>query len=365
MNYIKLFISLCFTVTTLYGANLVTTILAPTSDGQIIIELYNSEETFKQLTAPIQKHIFPMTQSETYTLSNIPEGTYAFIIYLDSNKNTLLDRSTLGIPKESIVFSNNYKPKGPPQFKQASITLTDTTDYKTTAILTKKQSTSSLGIGGIVIGQTSPYTGTPYSITRFFPTLTYISDTVKWFGPFLFIDLLNYTNTSISGALIARFGTYKEQESTALHHLGDRKTSLMSGISIKTKLPLNTSIQSTFTHDVTNVHNGSLIKVTLNKSTSYKSFTTQWGLDIEWISKSLANYEFGVPSSKTTSTRPSYELPHITTITPSLSNRWFISKNWMYFSTVGLTFLPSQVYNSPIVNKRTVVSYTLGINSLF
>ena len=52
---------------------------------------------------------------------DIPDGTYAIGIFIDTNYNNKMDRNFLGIPKEQYGFSNNAKGSfGPPSFKDAS-----------------------------------------------------------------------------------------------------------------------------------------------------------------------------------------------------------------------------------------------------
>ena len=365
IKYITLFIILASIRLTIHGADITTTVSTPTTNGQIIIELYNAVDSFRSLQSPIKKQIFPISPLNTYTLANIPEGDYAFIIYLDSNKNEILDRNSIGIPKEAIVFSNDYRPKEPPRFEKAMVSITDDSPFTVSAQLNPKKRFTALGGGFIFMGQSSPYEGTEYSIRRFFPVITYIGEKVQWFGPFLNISLMTYKNTSISGTFMARFGAYEENESPLLNGLGDRKTALMGGFSTRTKLPLNITLKNTFRHDLTHIHNGSTFSSSLVKTILYKSFMTTLDVELEWLSSDIANYEFGVPTSKATGHRPGYTLDSIVTITPSLSTRFPISKKWMSFNTCSLQYLSTQVTHSPIVNQNILLRYMMGLSYQF
>ena len=57
---------------------------------------------------------------------DIPDGTYAIGIFIDTNDNNKMDKNFLGIPKEQYGFSNNAKARfGPPSFEDASFILKD------------------------------------------------------------------------------------------------------------------------------------------------------------------------------------------------------------------------------------------------
>ena len=63
------------------------------------------------------------TGSATYSFE-LPNGTYAIGIFVDTNYNNEMDRNFFGVPKEQYGFSNDAKGSfGPPSFKDASFTV--------------------------------------------------------------------------------------------------------------------------------------------------------------------------------------------------------------------------------------------------
>ena len=44
------------------------------------------------------------------TVTDLPYGKYAIMVFQDMNGNKKLDKNFLGIPTEPFAFSNNYKP---------------------------------------------------------------------------------------------------------------------------------------------------------------------------------------------------------------------------------------------------------------
>ena len=64
------------------------------------------------------------TGTATYSFE-LPNGTYAIGIFVDTNYNNEMDRNFFGVPKEQYGFSNDAKGSfGPPSFKEASFTVT-------------------------------------------------------------------------------------------------------------------------------------------------------------------------------------------------------------------------------------------------
>ena len=63
------------------------------------------------------------TGTATYTFE-LPNGTYAIGIFVDTNYNNEIDRNFFGLPNEQYGFSNDAKGSfGPPSFKDASFTV--------------------------------------------------------------------------------------------------------------------------------------------------------------------------------------------------------------------------------------------------
>ena len=62
-----------------------------------------------------------LRKNPTIKLTQVKEGTYAFVAFIDENNNGVMDKNRLGIPKEPIGFSvSKMGLFGPPSFKKAS-----------------------------------------------------------------------------------------------------------------------------------------------------------------------------------------------------------------------------------------------------
>ena len=63
-------------------------------------------------------------KSQNYNFDDLPEGEYALAIYQDENRNKILDKNLLGIPKEIYGFSNNARRSfSAPSFQEAKFKL--------------------------------------------------------------------------------------------------------------------------------------------------------------------------------------------------------------------------------------------------
>ena len=94
----------------------------PNSDGNIMVALYDSSDYFLKM-----EHVFKTDGAHAHqgttrvTMENIPDGEYAIAVFHDANGNDELDTNWLGIPKETVGFSNaKMKMFGPPNFKECS-----------------------------------------------------------------------------------------------------------------------------------------------------------------------------------------------------------------------------------------------------
>lgn len=102
---------------------------ARNANGVVRIALFQSAEGFpgdasKALRTQPAK-IDPQTLTAQVVFSELPQGTYAVIIFHDENGNGKLDKNLVGIPKEGYGASNNpAKKMRPPTFDEAKFSLT-------------------------------------------------------------------------------------------------------------------------------------------------------------------------------------------------------------------------------------------------
>ena len=90
-------------------------------DGQLVIRVFNdSQADAFPGGEPLREEKIPSSKGEvTYTLKDLPEGTYAIGVYQDQNSNNDLDKNFIGAPKEPTA-NTGKKVMLKPNFKDSS-----------------------------------------------------------------------------------------------------------------------------------------------------------------------------------------------------------------------------------------------------
>ena len=92
--------------------------------GYIDIKIYDSKDSFLKEDEAVEAVRKKVNKGKVVVpLTKIHEGEIAIVIYHDEDGDGELKTGLFWRPKEGFAFSNNYKPKGPPKFKKATIIL--------------------------------------------------------------------------------------------------------------------------------------------------------------------------------------------------------------------------------------------------
>ena len=95
--------------------------------GSLRIGLFDNERDFPK-KAVVGKVIAVTADSLTVVFTDLKPASYAVSVIHDENSNGKLDTNILGIPKEGFAFGNNAMGMfGPPSFKNAQVTISNTT----------------------------------------------------------------------------------------------------------------------------------------------------------------------------------------------------------------------------------------------
>lgn len=128
---VKLVFVFIFSVTTFFAtaqtSDLVVKVtnLEVIEDSKIMVALYNSEDSFFD-SEQIYRKLEVAVDSNTvfFTISDLPEGTYALTMFHDEDNDDEMDRKWYGPPKEGYAFSNNFTSNiRPARFNDASFEL--------------------------------------------------------------------------------------------------------------------------------------------------------------------------------------------------------------------------------------------------
>lgn len=115
-----------FTSTALAADLTVTISSVEKSEGEILLAIYDSEETFRK-TESIATSKAAKKGDMVFTFPDLIAGTYAVMVFHDCNSNGELDTNLLGIPKEPWGGSLQGKSVfGAPGWSDVKFELTDT-----------------------------------------------------------------------------------------------------------------------------------------------------------------------------------------------------------------------------------------------
>ncbi|MFH1112689.1 MAG: DUF2141 domain-containing protein [Pseudomonadota bacterium] len=92
-------------------------------NGRASVVLYNGPEAFPKQADKAQQIVRSSIKDKKAqtVFTNIPFGTYAFVVLHDENGNGKMDYNALGMPQEGYAFSNNAQGVlGPPDYKDAA-----------------------------------------------------------------------------------------------------------------------------------------------------------------------------------------------------------------------------------------------------
>lgn len=357
---------LFFCLSVAHGADLSVSVSGAPERGTLVMQVYNSPSAFGDFRDPVVEVREPVQANTVYLLQDVPAGEIAVLVYVDENDNGLIDKNFIGIPKEPLGISNNYRPKGPPSFGRAKINVADndTTDidieiYK---VLGER---GRIGVGVGVIGRSSPYVGSDTTVLNPIPAITYNGERLQWLGPNVQYGILGTGRWRLAASASYRIGVYEEDDSPALSGMGDRDSTLMGGIGLRYELPGGVNLSMQYEHDVLDKIGGGSATARISKG-----FQAGWlrlvpQLQVNWLSDELTNYDFGVTARAATPARPEYNTGSSVSYELGFGTFIELTEEWRVVVNVAAEFLPDRITDSPIVADDHVIKGFAAITYVF
>ena len=338
---------------------------APES-GIVIFRVFNSANTFGDLRDPIREVRFPLDGRDLYSISDLPVGEIALIVHFDENENGVIDKNFIGIPREAIGFSNDYRPKGPPSFKRAAFPLSEDEVPEFDVRLDKPLGDRGrIGAGVGIIARSSPYKDYNGSVTQVIPAITYTGNRLQIFGPGAQLSLVGGGRFRLAGTANYRLGVYEEDQSDYLEGMGDRDSTRMGGLALQAELPGGVDLSLRYEHDVLDEIGGGTAQLSADKSFSIGILRLGAEVGLNWQSAELNEHDFGVTSAQATDNRAAY-LPG-DTFSPEAGLSVFIelTRDWLVIMSGSVEWLDNEVVDSPIVADDYVFKGFAALNYLF
>jgi outer membrane protein len=338
----------------------------PPADGVLVFQVYDSANAFGDFRDPVKELRSELRANGTYLIKDVPAGDIAVLVYVDENNNGVIDKNFIGIPKEPLGISNNYRPKGPPAFSRAAFTVAEnesaTVDIQIYKVLGER---GRLGVGAGIIGRSSPYVGSDTTVLQPIPAITYNGERLQWLGPNLQYGVAGTGWWRLAVSASYRVGVFEESDSVALAGLGDRDSTLMAGLGLRFEVPGGVNLSLRYEHDVLDKIGGGSATARLSKGFQAGRFRFAPQLQVNWLSAELTNYDFGVPPEAATAIRPGYNTGSSVSYELGLGSFIELTEDWRIVLNVSTEFLPGQIADSPIVADDHVIKGFAALTYVF
>jgi outer membrane protein len=334
--------------------------------GTLIVQAFNSPNAFGDFRAPVAEQRARLEDGATVRVTGIPGGQIAVLAFVDKNDNGILDKNFIGIPRETLGISNGYRPKGPPVFNRASVTVppgeTVPIDIELFRVLGER---GRLGIGAGAVGQSSPYRDSDETVLQAIPAITYNGERLQWVGPNVQYGVLGSGRLRLALSASYRIGAYEEDDSDVLTGLGDRDSTLLAGLGLRYELPGGVNLLARYEHDVLDNIGGGQGRVRLSKGFQTGIFRLIPQLSVNWLASDLANHDFGVPASVALPGRPAYAVGDVVSVEAGFGSFIEITENWRAIINLSVEQFGDEVGDSPIVDTDRVVRGFAAITYVF
>ena len=334
--------------------------------GTLVVQVYDSPNAFGDFRNPVREFRVELADGPEHRFSDVPPGTLAVLAYVDQNDNGFLDKNFIGIPREVLGISNNYRPKGPPAFRRASFELpADGTKSIEIELFRVLGDRGQLGVGIGVVGQSSPYVGSSETVLQPIPAITYNGERLQWLGPNVQYGVAGSGKFRLAVSASYRIGAYEEDDSPILEGLGDRDGTLLAGLGVRYEIPGGINLLARYEHDVLDRIGGGQGRLRFSKGFQAGIVRLIPQLAVNWLSEDLANYEFGVPPSAATPERPAWDVGSTVSVEVGFGSFIELTEDWRVILNLAVEQFDDSVGDSPIVDTDRVVRGFAAITYVF
>ncbi|MFH1777098.1 MAG: MipA/OmpV family protein [Candidatus Omnitrophota bacterium] len=179
--------------------------------------------------------------------------------------------------------------------------------------------------------------------------------------------LKDLNQTEIDLYIEPRFMGYSAEDSAVFQGMSDRKYSADIGVQFKGKLPdlKDVSVNVSLSTDLLAKHEGQEIKLELLKSFDHGFYFLRPGIGVEWQSKDMVDYYYGVCGEEVTTIRFEYSPNDAINFYTGIDGYLGLSENWLLVGNVCVYFLHKAIKNSPIVDSAYALRGIVGVSRKF
>ncbi len=221
-----------------------------------------------------------------------------------------------------------------------------------------KRQGSGWGIGLGMIANRSPIrdVGAEY---RAIPFLMYRGERFFFMGPTLGYGLLKWQGFSLALQARYRFTEVNSGDSAFLHGMADRDETVEGGLALKYQTPY-AELGFTMMTDILNRHQGQQVGLSLGNGFRSQQWLLKPSLKVNWQSRKLTDYYYGVKENEATPIRPAYQADATVNYGVGLDINYLFSKRAMFRVGLNVEHLGSNITDSPIVEYDWIPKIFMG-----
>jgi outer membrane protein len=195
------------------------------------------------------------------------------------------------------------------------------------------------------------------------PAVYYRQGRFSLFGPQASWVFYYEDGLMVSGIARLRSEGYNDNESRYLRGMSDRRATAEAGLSVAQEFDWG-RLKAECTSDVLNEHKGHEIRLLADRRFEgvfgFAKLALTPGIGVNWRSKQLNDYYYGVEGKEATSSRPATNVGSTVSSLASLRVDCPLSDRWNFFGVVSVEWLGSEITDSPIVDQHHRTSVLIG-----
>ncbi|SEK78944.1 outer membrane protein [Roseateles sp. YR242] len=218
-----------------------------------------------------------------------------------------------------------------------------------------------LGLGAGVSERA--YAGADRKFTAL-PLLFYENDWLRFAGATAELKLLNHAFTPtqrLTGGLQVRYAPdgYKASDSSRLTGMAERKGGILGGFGLAWHNPM-AQVRLDWSSDLSGHSKGQRLQLQADRRFQLGAASISPRLGAQWMDRKWVDYYYGVRAQEALADRPAYLGEAGVALEAGVRLDYAIQQRHVIFLDVGVTHLPKEVTNSPIVDRSNVPRAMVG-----
>jgi outer membrane protein len=152
---------------------------------------------------------------------------------------------------------------------------------------------------------------------------------------------------------------YEADDAFVLRGMAERKSGLWGGAAVAWNTPF-ARLSADWTADLSGHSKGQMLQLQLDRRFGFGQLSLTPRVQAQWLDKKYVDYYYGVRAGEVLPGRPLYTGESATTLQVGMRLDYAIQPRHSVFLDVSATRLPDEIKNSPLVDRSTLSSATVG-----